>query len=205
VIESELLSPSDEQSEHANDDFEGKCEAGSKAKALLQYLEEHSGESGPDHMPSKFVVFSQFTRYLDVLEHSITGAGYKAVRLDGSVSSARRKAALTSFSEDPNVTVFLISLQAGGVGLNLTTANHVIIMDPWWNPAVEEQATDRVHRLGQKRAVTVARMVAANTIEERMMKLQDLKRKIMQISLDPARSKASLQKMKLEMVTRLIE
>jgi SNF2 family DNA or RNA helicase len=121
------------------------------------------------------------------------------------VSSARRKAALHSFAEDPAVTVFLISLQAGGVGLNLTAANHVILMDPWWNPAVEEQATDRVHRLGQKRAVTVARMVAGHTIEERMMELQDLKRKIMEISLDPARSKASLQQLRLEMVTRLIE
>eukprot|EP01044_Picomonas_judraskeda_P000133 COSAG03_NODE_6_length_26200_cov_62.015517_10_plen_151_part_00 len=150
-------------------------------------------------------MFSQFTRYLDALGQSIASAGYKAVRLDGSVSSARRKAALTAFSDDPTVTVFLISLQAGGVGLNLTAANHVVLMDPWWNPAVEEQATDRVHRLGQKRPVTVARMVAADTIEARMMELQDLKRKIMEISLDPARSKASLQKLKLEMVTRLIE
>ncbi len=205
VVDNELLSPSDEHSEPADNDTKGKYEAGSKAKALLQYLAEHSGESGPDHTPNKFVVFSQFTRYLDALGRSIADAGYKAVRLDGSVSSARRKAALTSFSQDPNVTVFLISLQAGGVGLNLTTANHVILMDPWWNPAVEEQATDRVHRLGQKRAVTVARMVAASTIEERMMELQDLKRKIMEISLDPARSKSSLQKLKLEMVTRLIE
>jgi hypothetical protein len=77
--------------------------------------------------------------------------------------------------------VFLISLKAGGVGLNLTSANHVILMDPWWNPAVEEQACDRVHRLGQTRPVSVARFVAAGTIEERMTELQELKRQIMQV------------------------
>jgi SWI/SNF-related matrix-associated actin-dependent regulator of chromatin subfamily A3 len=208
VREHELLSPSDPeqsdgQQQQQQDSGGGSGEDGSKCKALLQYLAENSGES--EAMPNKFVIFSQFTRYLDLLERSITTAGYKLVRLDGSVSSARRKAALHSFAEDPAVTVFLISLQAGGVGLNLTAANHVILMDPWWNPAVEEQATDRVHRLGQKRAVTVARMVAGHTIEERMMELQDLKRKIMEISLDPARSKASLQQLRLEMVTRLIE
>lgn len=147
----------------------------------------------------------EFTKYLDLLGTSLDSAGHTYVRLDGTMSSAKRRDSLTTFARDPSVTVFLISLQAGGVGLNLTSANHVILMDPWWNPAVEEQACDRVHRLGQTRPVTVARMVAGGTIEEKMTELQGLKKKIMQISLDPSRSKASLQKLRLEMVTRLIE
>ena len=107
---------------------------GSKAKALIAYIEQHrstdsSGSNGQP--PSKFVVFSQFVRYLDLLVPALTASGISFTRLDGSMTSATRKAALQSFREDGSVIVLLISLKAGGVGLNLTSANHVLLMDPW--------------------------------------------------------------------------
>ena len=90
------------------------------------------------------------------------------VRLDGAMSAEQRQAALHKFREDPKVKVLLLSLRAGGVGLNLTAAQHVFLMDPWWNPAVEEQAIDRVHRIGQLHPVKVTRFVVRGTVEERI-------------------------------------
>lgn len=108
---------------------------GSKAKALIAYIEQHrstdSSGSSNGQPPSKFVVFSQFVRYLDLLAPALTASGISFTRLDGSMTSATRKAALQSFREDGSVIVLLISLKAGGVGLNLTSANHVLLMDPW--------------------------------------------------------------------------
>ncbi|KAJ1630699.1 P-loop containing nucleoside triphosphate hydrolase protein, partial [Pavlovales sp. CCMP2436] len=88
----------------------------------------------------------------------------------------KREEAIRSFSTDDSVRVFLISLQAGGVGLNLVAADTVFLLDPWWNPAVEEQAIDRVHRIGQTRAVTVKRVVMRESVEQRILQLQERKR-----------------------------
>ena len=96
--------------------------------------------------------------------------------LDGSTTN--RQAVIDRFQEDPTVTAFLISLKAGGSGLNLTAADTVIHFDPWWNPAVEDQASDRAHRIGQRKVVTVYRLVAAGTIEEKILQLKDKKRQL---------------------------
>merc|ERR1719331_1093994 len=92
------------------------------------------------------------------------------------MNPAQREAVLTAFKEDPEVRVILISLKAGGVALNLTVATHIYLMDPWWNPAAEYQAIDRAHRLGQHKPIRATRFIIRNTVEERILRLQDKKR-----------------------------
>ena len=91
------------------------------------------------------------------------------------MSLERRNKTIAAFNEDADVTCFLMSLKAGGVALNLTVASHVMLLDPWWNPAVEQQAQDRIHRLGQYKPISVTRFIVAGTIEERILKLQEKK------------------------------
>ena len=148
------------------------CHMSSKMLVLLQEL--HSCISVGD----KAVVFSQWTSFLDLLAPSLTSAGIRFTRLDGKMSNQQRAAALTTFANNPSVSVFLISLKAGGVGLNLTAANRVYLMDIWWNPAAEDQAVDRVHRLGQSKAVDVVRMIVRGGVEERVKALQEKKREM---------------------------
>jgi SNF2 family DNA or RNA helicase len=102
------------------------------------------------------------------------------VRLDGS--TVDRAGTVDRFQRDPEVPVFLVSLKAGGIGLNLTAADHVFLFDPWWNPAVEEQAFDRAHRIGQEKPVFVYRLVAAETVEERILDLQREKRALAELA-----------------------
>lgn len=129
---------------------------------------------------AKAIVFSQFTNMLDLMHFRLSQCGLKCVRLAGSMSMEQRDAAIESFTHDPDVVVFLMSLKAGGVALNLTAASHVYLMDPWWNPAVEMQAQDRIHRLGQYKPIHVTRFVIAGSIEERILKLQEKKLAIFQ-------------------------
>jgi len=124
----------------------------------------------------KALVFSQFLGMLALIRARLDAAGIPYAYFDGSTSTAERQAAVKRFQEDPACRVFLISLKAGGVGLNLTAADYVYIVDPWWNPAVEQQAIDRTHRIGQSKAVIAYRMVCRDSIEEKMLKLQDRKR-----------------------------
>ncbi|MDX9710354.1 MAG: DEAD/DEAH box helicase [Trichloromonas sp.] len=123
------------------------------------------------------LVFSQFVSHLDLLREELDkdGIGYRY--LDGSTPAKERQAQVAAFQAGQG-ELFLISLKAGGVGLNLTAADYVIHMDPWWNPAVEDQASDRAHRIGQQRPVTVYRLVAANTIEEKIVALHGQKREL---------------------------
>ncbi len=122
----------------------------------------------------KMLVFSQFTSYLDLIVERLERAGVAWYRIDGSTPKRRRLDLVDAFNGN-DVPVFLISLQAGGTGLNLTGASVVIHADPWWNAAAQNQATDRAHRIGQKRDVTVYKVIAKDTIEERILTLQRMK------------------------------
>ncbi|XP_027343348.1 DNA repair protein RAD16-like [Abrus precatorius] len=124
---------------------------------------------------AKGIVFSQFTSFLDLINYSLHKSGVSCVQLNGSMSLAARDAAIKRFTNDPDCKIFLMSLKAGGVALNLTVASHVFLMDPWWNPAVERQAQDRIHRIGQYKPIRIVRFVIENTIEERILKLQEKK------------------------------
>jgi len=145
-----------------------------KIEALMQNLSEMQKQE----RFSKAVVFSQFVGMLDLLEYRLKVAGYGVEKLTGRMSMERRDLAATRFKEDPLCKVFLISLKAGGVALNLTVANHIFLIDPWWNPACEMQAMDRVHRIGQCRPVCATRIIIENSIEERILSLQDKKKMI---------------------------
>lgn len=123
------------------------------------------------------LVFSQFVDHLAILRAQLDGDGISYQYLDGSTPAKVRQEAVIAFQSGRG-ELFLISLKAGGVGLNLTAADYVIHMDPWWNPAVEDQASDRAHRIGQMRPVTVYRLVAANTIEEKIVALHRQKREL---------------------------
>lgn len=117
----------------------------------------------------RVVVFSQFTRFLAAARERLDAAGIEHCYLDGRT---RRRAQVLESFRTGSAPVFLISLKAGGVGLNLTEADYCIILDPWWNPAVEAQAVDRLHRIGQRRTVMVYRLVASETIEQKVMALK---------------------------------
>ena len=138
----------------------------------------------------RVLVFSQFTTMLGLLKGALDEAGLGYTYLDGSTRD--RQAVVDRFQTDPGIPVFLISLKAGGTGLNLTGADTVIHFDPWWNPAVEEQAADRAHRIGQDKPVFVYRLVAAGTVEERILALQAKKRALADSALAGAAAAASL-------------
>lgn len=124
----------------------------------------------------KTIVFSQFTKFFDVIEPFLLREGIRYVRYDGSMPPKKRDAALATLRTDPDTTVLLCSLKCGALGLNLTCANRVVILDPWWNPMVSEQAIDRVHRIGQTVDVDVYEFIVADTVETRIKQLQDKKR-----------------------------
>ncbi|MFN0068453.1 MAG: SNF2-related protein [Limisphaerales bacterium] len=127
------------------------------------------------------LVFSQFTSMLGLLREQLEAAGLSFCYLDGSTSD--RGAVVQRFQNSPDIPVFLISLKAGGVGLNLTGADTVIHFDPWWNPAVEDQATDRAHRIGQSRTVTSYKLITRGTVEEKILALQQRKRELIAATL----------------------
>ena len=143
-------------------------EESTKVEALFELVEDAVEE---DH---KMIVFSQFTGVLDILEAGLKERNIEYARLDGSTKD--REAPVNSFQNDPNCKVILVSLRAGGTGLNLTAADYVVHFDPWWNPAVEDQATDRAYRIGQTRPVFVYKLVVKGTVEEMMIELQNKKR-----------------------------
>ncbi len=161
-----------------------------KLDALLDQLIELREE---DH---KALVFSQFVRLLELVRERLDQRGVRYAWLDGKTQD--REGAVRSFQSDPDCTVFLISLRAGGFGLNLTAADYVFLLDPWWNPAVEAQAVDRAHRLGQVRPVFAYRYLTRGTVEERVLALQGEKRAMAAALLDgaaPADAKWSLEEL----------
>ncbi|KAI4319855.1 hypothetical protein MLD38_033405 [Melastoma candidum] len=149
------------------DDFQ----TSTKIEALreeIRFMVERDGSA-------KGIVFSQFTSFLDLISYALKKSGICCVQLAGHMSRSARDAAIKKFTEDPECRIFLVSLKAGGVALNLTVASHVFVMDPWWNPAVERQAQDRIHRIGQYKPIRIIRFVIENTVEERILKLQEKK------------------------------
>jgi len=132
------------------------------------------------------LAFSQFTSYLDIIEEGLKRHKLPYLRLDGSTPVPQRKDLVTRFQKSDQPLVFLISLKAGGKGLNLTRATYVYHLDPWWNPAVENQASDRAHRIGQTAKVTVTRLLMRHTVEEKMMALKERKLKLYRALLEDA-------------------
>lgn len=130
---------------------------------------------------TKSLVVSQFTSFLDLIEEALHKEDFNFVRLDGRMMQETRARAIESFANtcSSSPTVFLLSLTAGGVGLNLTAATRVFLMDPAWNPAIEEQCFDRSHRLGQTQEVIITKYIVMNSVEERMLTLQEGKRTLM--------------------------
>ncbi|KAG0500907.1 hypothetical protein HPP92_000979 [Vanilla planifolia] len=148
----------------------------SKVSALLNLLLA----SKKQRASTKSVVFSQFRKMLILLEAPLRAAGLGVLRLDGSMSMKKRTQVIKDFgSNSPNApTVLLASLKAAGAGINLTMASRVYLVEPWWNPAVEEQAMDRVHRIGQQEEVKVVRLIVKDSVEERILELQERKKKL---------------------------
>jgi DNA repair protein RAD16 len=152
---------------------------GSKIDAICHYLASIPADD-------KAIVFSQFGAMLDLTAHALgkKNPQMKAVKLTGSMPMASRQSVLSAFRSDPRVRVILISLRAGGEGLNLQNANHVLLCDPWWNPAVEMQAVQRAHRIGQQKVVRAVRFVTKNSVEERMTTLQQKKLLVFEGTID---------------------
>lgn len=142
-----------------------------KLDELAREIEENIG----DH---KALIFSQFLGMLALIKKKLTEDNIKFEYFDGSTSATDRETAIQNFQNNDECRVFLISLKAGGVGLNLTAADYVYIVDPWWNPAVEQQAIDRTHRIGQTKNIFAYRMICIDTIEDKILQLQERKRKL---------------------------
>ncbi|KAL3615824.1 hypothetical protein CASFOL_040118 [Castilleja foliolosa] len=167
----------------------------SKIKSALEILKTHcisrnrnpdlykvgdasSSADGRYEGSEKAIVFSQWTSMLDLVESSLKKSFISYRRLDGTMSIAARDKAVKDFNNDPEVDVMIMSLKAGNLGLNMVAASRVIMLDLWWNPTTEDQAVDRAHRIGQTRPVTVSRLTIKDTVEDRILSLQDDKRKI---------------------------
>ncbi|KAF2034663.1 hypothetical protein EK21DRAFT_85239 [Setomelanomma holmii] len=146
----------------------------SKVEALLDILKATAQDTS-----NKTIVFSQWTSFLDLLQPQLQSHNLKFTRIDGSMTATQRDAALEALDNDDSVTIMLASLSVCSVGLNLVAANHVIMADSWWAPAIEDQAVDRVHRLGQKRETKVFRLVVEDSVEERVLGIQEEKRRLM--------------------------
>ncbi|KAF9224410.1 hypothetical protein BS17DRAFT_703380 [Gyrodon lividus] len=143
----------------------------SKIEALVEELSNLRTQDST----TKSIVFSQFVGFLDLIAFRLQKAGFEICRLEGTMSPQARDATIQHFMNNVHVTVFLVSLKAGGVALNLTEASRVYLMDSWWNPAVEYQAMDRIHRLGQHRPVKAIKLVVEDSIESRIVQLQEKK------------------------------
>ncbi|KHC82395.1 DNA repair protein RAD5 [Candida albicans P78042] len=151
----------------------------SKIQALVRHLKALHSQS-PN---SKVIVFSQFSSYLDIIQSELKLASEEFIvfKFDGRLNMNDRTKLLESFNqplEDGKVAILLLSLKAGGVGLNLTTASRAYMMDPWWSPSIEDQAIDRIHRIGQNETVKVVRFIMENSIETKMLKIQERKKQI---------------------------
>ncbi|KAI1327116.1 hypothetical protein F5Y16DRAFT_421124 [Xylariaceae sp. FL0255] len=175
VTSDKLLDPRpDESSADLSQDQEGRS---SKTAQLELLVEKHLGDP-----KSKVVIFSQWTSFLDIIQRVFEEKNVQCLRLDGSMDPKRRDQAVEKLNHDPEARVMLASLHAAGVGVNLTAADTVILTDCWWAPAIEDQAVDRVHRIGQTRPVTVYKLLMEGSIEYRVLDIQSEKRKLVALA-----------------------
>ena len=156
------------------DNYKGES---AKIDELLKIVEETKANG------HKMLIFTTYKKALDLIIPKLNNIGISSYYIDGSVSSKKRMELVEKFNND-NTDVFIITLKAGGTGLNLTSATVVIHLDLWWNPQTENQATDRAHRIGQKNTVEVIRLITKGTIEERILELQNKKRKLAELLID---------------------
>jgi len=173
LSEDKLLEPAPESSGEEDGVELDQETKSSKTEALLKILQATLKNQG-----SKVIIFSQWTSFLSVIQRQLDEAGYKYTRVDGSMSATQRDGAIRALDHDPDVRIMLASLGVCSVGLNLVAADTVILADSWWAPAIEDQAVDRVHRLGQTRPTTVWRLVMEGTVEERVLDIQSEKREL---------------------------
>lgn len=171
---STLVSPAVDMGESPDTVVADPNNPSSKIEALMKVLTAQGQAPG-----TKTVVFSQWTSFLDLVEPHLEQRGIKFVRIDGKMPSVKRDNSINVFSSEPSCTVLLASLSVCSVGLNLVAANQAILADSWWAPAIEDQALDRVYRLGQKRETTMWRLVIEDSIEERVLDIQKRKRELM--------------------------
>jgi len=144
-------------------------EVSSKIEMLLEQIEDNAQHH-------KMLIFSQFVSMLDLIQKELTKRKINFISLTGRTKN--REAVVNEFQNNPSIKIFLISLKAGGTGLNLTEADYVYLVDPWWNPAVENQAIDRSHRIGQNKNVTAIRLICPGTVEEKILKMQESKKEL---------------------------
>jgi SNF2 family DNA or RNA helicase len=142
-----------------------------KTKEICRHITNKTGQH-------KILVFSQFVGMLSIIKNELQRLNINFEYLDGKSTIKQREQSVNNFQDNEDLRVFLISLKAGGTGLNLTAADYVYIIDPWWNPAVENQAIDRCYRIGQDKKVFAYRMICKNTVEEKILLLQNKKKKI---------------------------
>lgn len=171
-----------------------------KTKALLNDIQQMKDLSAPlvenGEPPLKCVVFSEWTQHLDLIGRALTDYDHAFVRIDGKMTLPKRRKVLDAFNDDDNTVILLASIKAAGQGLNLTAASWVFIMEPLWNPAAEVQAVDRVHRIGQKREVTITRYRMKDSIEKKIGELQQKKIKLADVSMNRNYKKLSRQELK---------
>jgi SNF2 family DNA or RNA helicase len=172
-----------------------------KVKALLEDLKKTAAESASlpaDEPPIRSVIFSGWTSYIDLIEHALDENDFRFVRLDGSMSLKARSSVLNAFQSDPDITILLVSIKAGGQGLNFTAASKVYMMEPQFNPGVELQAIDRVHRLGQNRDVDIVHYIMNDSVEVKILNLQKKKIALAEMSMEKKLSKAEEAKKRIE-------
>jgi SWI/SNF-related matrix-associated actin-dependent regulator of chromatin subfamily A3 len=178
-----LVQPANDCGDEVSDGTMDLDASSSKLEAMMTIL------SATKVKKDKTVIFSQWTRFLDIVQARLEKEGYKFCRIDGTMPAHRRDASLRALENDDDTTIMLASLGVCAVGLNLTRANQIILSDSWWAPAVEDQAVDRVHRLGQKKDCRVFRLVVEGTIEDNVLSIQQDKRKLMRLAFGEKKGK----------------
>jgi SWI/SNF-related matrix-associated actin-dependent regulator of chromatin subfamily A3 len=198
--EDKLVEPAPETSaeEEAQElDHETKS---SKTEALLKILQATLKKN----QESKVIIFSQWTSFLTVIQRQLDEAGYKYTRIDGSMNTSQRDAAVRALDTDPETRIMLASLSVCSVGLNLVAADTVVLADSWWAPAIEDQAIDRVHRLGQTRPTTVWRLIMEGTVEERVLDIQGEKRELVSKAFQEKGKKEKTKETRMADIVKLL-